>query len=94
MTPNAAILDALDTLLLSNLDMPWYLHCNVNNNVPIPILAYNYTVINRLLLCDCQLQGGNQFLHESLASCPLTDKADRNMYFTINMASVVSTLIF
>ena len=38
------------------------------------------------LLCDCQLQGENEFLHAFLASCPSADKVDRNMYFTINMA--------
>ena len=61
MTPKAAILDAGDTLLLSNLDKPWYLYCNEHNNVPIPIPACDYTVINRSLLCYCQLQGGNEF---------------------------------
>ena len=86
MTPKAAIFDAGDTLLLSNLDKPWYLHCNEHNNVPIPIPAYDYIVINRSLLSDCQLQEGTEFLHESLASCSSADKVDRNMYFTINMA--------
>ena len=55
--PNAAIVDAGDTLLLSKLDKPWYLKCNECNNVPV----YDYTVINRFLLCDCQLQGKNEF---------------------------------
>ena len=86
MNLKAAILGVGDTLLLSNLDKPWYLHCNEHNIVPIPIPADDYPVTNRLLLCDCQLQGGNEFLHESLASCPCSDKVDRNIYFTINMA--------
>ena len=37
MTPNAAILDAEDTMLLHHLDEQWYPHYNENNNVPIPI---------------------------------------------------------
>ena len=41
MTPTAAILDAGDTLLLSNLDKPWYLHCNEHDSVPIPIPGYD-----------------------------------------------------
>ena len=52
MTPKAARSYAGETLLLSNLDKPWYLHCNEHNNVPIPIPAYDYTTINRSLLCD------------------------------------------
>ena len=43
MAPKAAILDAGDTLLLSNLDKPWYQHCNEHNNVPIPIPAFDYS---------------------------------------------------
>ena len=43
--------------------------------------------MNRYLLCDCQIQVGNEFYHESLASCPLSDKVDRNMYLTINIAT-------
>ena len=78
MTPKAAILDAEDNLLLSNLDKllylhycpfllsnldkPLYLHCNEHDNVPIPIPTYDYIVINRSLLCDCQLQGRSEFL--------------------------------
>ena len=55
MTPKAAIIDAGDTLLLFNVNRPGYLHCNEHNNVPIPIVTYEYTAINRSLLCDWQL---------------------------------------
>ena len=88
MTPKAALLDAGDTFLLCHLDKSCYLLCNEHNNVPIPVSAYTYTVINRSLSCDCQLQGGNEFLHESLASCPTAGKVDRKVYFTINIAFV------
>ena len=47
MTTNAAKLDAEDTFN--------------DKNVPIPIPTYEYTVINRSLLCDCQMQRGNEF---------------------------------
>ena len=71
ITQKAVISDAQDTLLLGNLDKPWYLQCNEHNNVPIPIPTYDYTVTNMSSLSDCQLHGGNEFLHESLASCLL-----------------------
>ena len=48
MTSKAAILDAEITLLLSNLDKPWYLQCNEYNNIPIVISAYEYTVIKKI----------------------------------------------
>ena len=50
MTPEAAILVTGDTLLLSNLDKPWYIHGNEQNSVPIPIPAYDYTPISRSLV--------------------------------------------
>ena len=62
ITPKAAILDAEDTLLSSNLDKPLYLHCNEHYNVPIPISTYDYIFINRSLQCDCQFKRGNGFL--------------------------------
>ena len=85
--PKAVILDVGDTLLLSSLNKLWYLHCNEHNNVPISTSAYDYTVMNRSLLCNYQLQGGIEFLHKSLGSSPSTNKVDRNMNFTINMVS-------
>ena len=60
--PKTAISGVGDVLLLRSLDIPCYLLCNEQNNVPIPIPSY-YTMINRSLLCDCQLQGRN---YESL----------------------------
>ena len=87
MTTTAAVLDAGQTLRLSHLDKPWYFHCNEYNDVPMPIPSYSYTVINRSLLCDCQIQEVSEFVHESLFSRHLTDKVDRNVYFAITMTS-------
>ena len=49
--PKAEILDAGDTLLLSNLHKPWFFHCHEHNNVPIPIPVYDFSIINTSLLC-------------------------------------------
>ena len=38
-----------EPLLLSNLEKPWYLYYNENNNVPICISAYDYTIIKEFL---------------------------------------------
>ena len=85
MTPKPHILDAGDTLLLCNIDKLWYIHCDEHNNITIPLPPYDCTVIKRFLICDSH-QGGNEFLHDSLASCPSADRVDRNVYLTINMA--------
>ena len=52
--------------------------------MPRPIHAYDSTVINKSLLCKCQLQGEQEFLHETLASCCSACKVDQKMYVTIN----------
>ena len=57
-----------------------------HHNVPTPIPACGYAVINRSLLCNCQLQRENEFLYDSLASCLLADEVGRHMHFTINIA--------
>ena len=75
-----------ERLLLSNLDKPYHFHCNEHFNVPLLIPAYEHIAINRSLLCDCQIEEGNKFLHEPLASWSSADKVKRNMYFVINMA--------
>ena len=59
---------------------------NEPNNVAMPITLYDYTFISKSIQCNCQLQGENEFLHESLASCLQEDKVDKNIYFAINMA--------
>ena len=59
MTPKAAILEAGDTPLLSNLDKPRYLHCkNEHNSIPAPIPPYDYTVINRLYYITVNYKDG------------------------------------
>ena len=81
MTPKAAIMYAVETLLLRSLSKLRYLHCcSKYNNFPITMPAYDHAVITRSLLYDCQLQGENVFLHESLATCPSQDKVNRKLY--------------
>ena len=63
MTPKAAILKAQNTPLLSNTDKPWFLHCNEHNIVLSTISTYDYSLIIKSLLCDCQLQEENEFLY-------------------------------
>ena len=46
-------------------------------------------LINRSILCNCDVEAMSNFLLESLAACENHDtKADLEMYFTVNLAFV------
>ena len=54
---------------------------------PVKIPSHPYVLVNRSVLCNCDIEADNHYLLESLAAC---DNSKRNskltMYFTINMA--------
>ena len=71
MNQKAAILGAGKPPLLSNLNKPWYVNSNEHNSIAAPLPTCVYVSSKRSLLCYCQLQGGNEFLHESLVHVPM-----------------------
>ena len=63
------------------------LMCSHNNNIPINILGHPYVLMNRSILCNCDVEAESNFLLESLAACKGSEtKTDLEMYFTINLA--------
>ena len=63
--------------------------CAHNNNIPINIPSHPYVLMNRSILCNCDLEAESNFLLESLAACENPEtKADLVMYFTVNLAFV------
>ena len=63
--------------------------CSHNNNIPINIPGHPYVLMNRSILCNCDIQAESNFLLESLAACegPET-KTDLEMHFTIYVVFV------
>ena len=60
-----------------------------NNNIPINIPGHRYVLMNRSILCNCDVEAESNFLLESLAACKGSEtKIDLEMYFTINLAFV------
>ena len=60
-----------------------------NNNIPINIPSHPYMLMNRSILCNCDVEAGSIFLLESLAACEnLETKTDIEMYFTVNLVFV------
>ena len=63
--------------------------CVYNNNIPINIPSHPNMLMNRSILCNCDVEAESNFLLESLAACEnLETKTDLEMYFTVNLASV------
>ena len=60
-----------------------------NNNILINIPGHPYILMNRSILCNCDVIAESNFLLESLAACEGSEmKTDLEMHFTINLASV------
>ena len=63
--------------------------CSYNNNIPISIPSHPYVLMNRSILCNCDIKAERNFLLESLAVCDNSKtKTDLVMYFTVNLAFV------
>ena len=63
--------------------------CAHNNNNPINIPSHQYVLLNRSILCNCDLEAESIFLLKSLAACENSNnEADLTMYFTVNLAFV------
>ena len=60
-----------------------------NNNIPINIPGHPYVLMNRSILCNCDVEAENNFLLGSLAACEGSEtKTDLEMHFTICLAFV------
>ena len=63
--------------------------CSYNNNIPRSIPSHPYVLMNRSILCNCNIETESNFLLESLAACGNSKtKTDLVMYFTVNLAFV------
>ena len=85
----SAILDGRQQVILANWPNYKKIMCAHNNNIPINIPSYQYVLLNRSILCNCDLEAESNLLPESLAACKnANNEADMTMYFTVNLAFV------
>ena len=84
-----AILDGRHHIIFANWPSYKKIMCAFNNNIPINIPSHPYVLMNRSILCNCDMEAESNFLLESLAACEnLENKADLVMYFTVNLTFV------
>ena len=78
------ILDGGFRVILANWPNYRKIMCSHNNNILISIPSHPYILMNRSILCNCDVEAKSNFLLESLATCKGSEtKTDLEMYFTI-----------
>ena len=83
------ILDGGYQIILANWPSYKKIMCSHNNNILISIPSHPYVLMNRSILCNCDVEAESNFLLESLAVCENSEtKTDLEMYFTVNLAFV------
>ena len=86
MTPS--VLDRGRRIILANWLNYKRITCTYNNNIPVNIPSLPYVLLDRNILCNCDIEAESNFLLESLATCGEHEKPDLEMYFTVNLAFV------
>ena len=84
ITPS--MLDGGQNIILVNWPSYKRLICTYNNNnIPVNIPSHPYVLLDRNILCNCDIVADDNFLLESLVACEhIIQKLD--MFFTVNLA--------
>ena len=80
-------LDGGNKIILANWPYNKHFKCNINNDIPVKIPSFPYVLVNRSVLCNCEIEVENHFLLALLAACQDT-KSNLVMYFTMYMAFI------
>ena len=86
VTPS--MLDGGRQIILANWPNYKRIICTYNNNILVNIPSHPYVLLDRNILCNCDIEVENNFLLESLAACEEHEKPGLEMYFTVNFAFV------
>ena len=84
ITPS--VLDGGKQIILANWPNYKRIICTYNNNIPVNIPSHPYILLDRNILCTCDIEAESIFLLESLATCDEHKKPDLEMYFMVNLA--------
>ena len=75
-------------IILSNRPNYKRIICTYNNNIPVNIPSHPYVLLDRNILCNCDIEAESNFSLELLATCGEHEKPNLEMYFTVNLAFV------
>ena len=80
-----SVLDGGYEIILANWPNTIYVICNDNHNFPIKIPSHSYVLLKRAVPCNCGIEAKDNFLLQSIATCPGKQSAS-TMYYTVNTA--------
>ena len=63
------MLDGGQNIILANWPSYKRLICTYNNIIPVNIPSYLYALLDRNILCNCDIEAEDTFLLESVAAC-------------------------
>ena len=86
VTPS--VLDGGRQIILPNWPHCKRITCTYNKNILVNIPSHPYVLLERNILCNCDIEAESNFLLELLATCGEHEKPDLEMYFTVNLAFV------
>ena len=84
ITPS--VLDGGQHFILANWPSYKRIICTYNNNIPVNIPSHPYVLLDRNILCNCDIEAKDNFLLKSLAACGENSNQKLEMYFTVNIA--------
>ena len=80
------VLDGGHQIVLANWPNYKGIICTHNNNIPVNIPSHPYVLLDRNILCNCDIEAKSNFLLESLAACSEqeneNESSDLELYFT------------
>ena len=80
------VLDGGQQIILANWPSYRRYICTYNNYIPISIPSHLYVLLNRNILCNCDIEAEDNFLLESLAACGENNNYKLEMFFIVNLA--------
>ena len=84
-TVTPSILDGGHQLVLANLEEDKRLICRDNDDFAVPLPSQTYVMVNRSLLCYCDIDAGYSYVMQTLSSCD-GPKQPVQLEFTYNLA--------
>ena len=78
--------DGGQNIILANWPSYKRLICTYNNNIPVNIPSHPYVLLDRNILCNCDIEAEDNFLLESLATCRENNIQKLEMFVIINLA--------
>ena len=86
ITPS--VIDGGHQIILTNWPSYKRIICTHNNNIPVNIPSHPYVLLDRNILCNCDIEAKSNFLLESLPACGEQEKPGLEMYFMVNLTFV------